>query len=124
MYFCLGKYQLHVNQSPCMLQRYSDGLQELNLFYTRFMSFLCQKQTRWTAQETNFLGYRGLNWRGGWKNRGVRNVANKNRGGGGSWRKRVGGYAGERQRRQNRRGYLTSLMHSYSLGKCKRGVGR
>ena len=36
MYFCLGKYQLHVNQSPCMLQRCSSGLQ---LFYTRLCDF-------------------------------------------------------------------------------------
>ena len=34
MYF-LGKYQLHVNQSPCMLQRCSGGLQGLKLFYMR-----------------------------------------------------------------------------------------
>ena len=83
-----------------MLQRCSDGLQELKLFYTRFMSFLYQKHTRWTTQETNFLGT---------EERGLGKIwgpeCSKNKMGGGcSWRKRVGGYAGERQRRQNREG--------------------
>ena len=45
------------------------------------VSFLYQKQTRRTTQETNFLGYRRLNWRGGWEKSGVRNVA-KIKGGG------------------------------------------
>ena len=39
MYFCLGKYQLHVNQSPCMLQRCSGGLRGLKLFYSRSCEF-------------------------------------------------------------------------------------
>ena len=91
MYFCLGKYQLHVNQSPCMLQRCNDGLRGLKLFYTRSCEFLYQKQAKWTTQETNFLGYRRLNWRGGWEKSGVRNVAKIKWGGGGggvgSWHK-------------------------------------
>ena len=39
MYFCLGKYQLHVNQSPCMLQRCSSGLQGVATLLYAFVRF-------------------------------------------------------------------------------------
>ena len=60
MYFCLGKYQLHVNQSPCMLQRCSSGLQGVATLLYAFVRFFRIRN----RLDGPFSGDRRLNWGG------------------------------------------------------------
>ena len=91
-----------------MLQRCSGALRGLKLFYMRSCEFPVSKADKMDDTGDLFSGVQKTKLeRGLGKIWGPECSKNKMGGGGGSWRKRVGGYAGERQRRQNVGGGLS-----------------